>query len=98
MVSSKIFKKENGDRYEIKVKLSTDSYSKGFYWSIEVLYCLANKRKFIYLNCQDDWEYRKLDLDARDKYYKDFLLTHVPAEWIIEVQQDVINKLSKPIV
>ncbi len=98
MTSSKIFKKENGDKYEVKISLSTDSSCDGFYWNIRIYFCPAGKRKYIYLDCQDDWKYRELDHDAREKYYKDFLLTHIPAEWIIEVQQDILNKLSKPIV
>lgn len=99
MFSSKIFKKENSDRYEIRVRLSTDSSSNRFYWDIDVSYCPAGKRKFINLDCQCDWEYRKLDeSDARKKYYQDFLLTHIPAGWIIEVQQDILNELSKPII
>jgi len=98
MTSSKIFKKENGDKYEVKISLSTDSYSDEFYWNIRIYFCPADKSKYIYLDCQDDWKYREFNHDARKKYYKDFLLTHIPAEWIIEVQQDILNKLSKPIV
>lgn len=55
MTTSKIFKKENEDRYEVKLSLYTDSYSSRFHYDIQVYRCPAGKRKFICLNCQDDW-------------------------------------------
>ncbi|WP_347145965.1 hypothetical protein [Parabacteroides goldsteinii] len=52
----------------------------------------------IWLNCEDDWVYRNLNLEEREYYYKKFILSHVPAEWIIEVQQIIISILNKPII
>lgn len=37
-------------------------------------------------------------MNERGEYCKDFLLTHVPTEWITEVLQDILSKLSKPII
>lgn len=98
MIASKIFKKDNGDRYEIKIRLYTDGSSSRFNWDILVYHSPVGKRKFIHLNCQDDWQYRKLDMNEREDYYKQFLLSHIPAEWVIEVQREILEELSKPIL
>lgn len=98
MTTSKIFKKESGDRYEVKLSLYTDSYSSRFHWDISVYCCPAGKRKFVHLNCQDDWQYRKLDMREREEYYKQFLLSHIPAEWVTEVQREILEELSKPVL
>lgn len=98
MRSSKVFKKKNGDRYEVRLSLSTDSCSNKFYWDMIVLHCPKGKRTFKTLNCQDDWEYRKLDLEEGEKYYKRFILSHIPAEWINEVQLLILAELNKLII
>ncbi len=97
MKASAVYKKENGDRYEVEVSLTID-YSNRFYWQIKVSHCPKGKRKMIWLNCEDDWVYRNLNLKEREYYYKKFILSHVPAEWIIEVQQIIISILNKPII
>lgn len=37
-------------------------------------------------------------MDEREKYYKKFILSHIPAEWVAEVQMEIIKELSKPII
>lgn len=98
MRADKIFTNENGDRYKIIVALSTDSYGDKHFWDIIVYFCPKGKRKWLMLNCQDDHEYRALDLKERDNYYKKFILSHISANWITEVQQLIISALNKPIV
>lgn len=97
MKASSVYKKENGDRYEVEVSLTID-YSNRFYWKIKVSHCPKGKRKMIWLNCEDDFVYRNLNLEEREPYYKKFILSHVPAEWITEVQQIIISMLNKPII
>lgn len=98
MIVNKVFKKDNGDRYDIKIRLYTDYSNNRFYWDIDVYHSPAGKRKFIHLNCYDDWQYRKLDMKERGEYYKQFLLSHIPAEWVTEVQREILEELSKPIL
>lgn len=98
MTTSKIFKKENGDKYEIKVTLYTDSSSNRLCWGISAYHCPAGKRKYTRLNCQDDCKYRKLDINEKRAYYKQFLLSHIPVKWIAEIQQEILKELSKSIL
>lgn len=98
MRADKIFTKENGDRYKVMVALSTDSYRDKHFWDIIVYFCPKGKRKWLMLNCQDDHNYRILDMKERDIYYKKFILSRVSADWIAEVQQLIIKELNKPIV
>lgn len=97
MDTSKMFKKDNGDKYEVKVSLYTDGYQSRFHWSVDVFYCPAGKRKFSPLSCKEDWRYRKLSIKERDDYYSQFLLSNIPIEWITEVQQEILKELSSPI-
>jgi len=98
MRADKIFTKENGDRYKVLVALSVDSYGDKHFWDIIVYFCPKGKRKWSKVNCQDDYDYRVLDMKERDNYYKKFILSHIPSDWVVEVQQLIIKELSKSIV
>lgn len=98
MKASKEFKKENGDKYEVIVSLSASYSYKNYFWDIRIEYCPKGKRKKRRLTCEDDYKYRELDMDEREKYYKKFILSHIPAEWVTEVQMEIIKELSKPII
>lgn len=98
MRKSKVFKKDNGDKYEVYVSLSISYGYSSYFWDVFVDYCPKGKRKMERLSCADDHRYRELDIEERQEYYIKFILSHIPAEWVREVQMDIINELSKPII
>lgn len=98
MRKSKVFKKDNGDKYEVYVSLTISYGYSSYFWDVFVDYCPKGKRKMKRLSCGDDHEYRALDLEEREEYYKKFILSHISAEWVREVQMDIINELNKPII
>lgn len=37
-------------------------------------------------------------MKGREEYCKQFLLSYIPAEWVTEVQREILEELSKPIL
>lgn len=95
MRASKIFKKENGDKYKVELSLIVD-WSKQ-YWVLTLYHCPKGKRKMVVVNCDDDIDYKRLGPKGRNEYYQKFISSIVPDEWIEEVKQLLISELNKPI-
>lgn len=100
MEAEKIFKNKAECNYKIKIELWVDGSSDGYKWNVYLWKQEKGKRKWEEVNCYKDPEYIELLKKGgdREKYYLSFLLVHVPAFWIREVQGMIIRKLSKAVI
>lgn len=87
---SKVFKNASDFDYKVSVGLAVDTE---IIWVVTVHRKEKGTRNWEALDCRDKHEYQQLDAKDRDKYYKSFLLTHIPAFWIREVKGMVMKLL-----
>lgn len=89
----KIFKKEDGTRYEITIGMNTVSYLPGASWTLYCSKCLPGKRKFVSLNDINDYRYRAAE--NKDAYINNLILSEVDKSWIDEVKKLLIEEINK---
>jgi len=95
MRHEKIFKRPDGSKVMIVVRLNFDFYNreKGD-WSFDVAICKPNKRKFEDAVDTNGWEFRKLSLDNRVEFLKKENLKIVTKEEVLEVQLELWEKIK----
>lgn len=93
MIHEKIFKRENGDKVKIYVNFYTDRHDKPTY-NIHVYLCGKDKRKFVELYFDDDWNYRNLSMEERCNYRRNEMLKYVSNEEILDTTSELWNKFS----
>ena len=99
MKTERIYKKEDGSRYRITVSFHTNSYDPDFgIWNMEVCVCAPGKRKFEPVVDVDDYRYRCLSAEDRERFRRDKMMECIPEEWVRETQEEIIDKIRKMIM
>lgn len=95
MRHSKIFKAEDGTKYEIVVEVYS-SFSEKAINDMQVYVCEPGKRKFrvIAHRYSDEWEFRKLSTEQQHEYRKNAYMKVVKREWLEEVLDELLNKVK----
>ena len=85
-----------GDReYLVEVSLRNYSYGYDYVFRVGLNTRLRGNRKWTpFIDINDD-KYRHLDIAQRDDNRKTSILSEIPQEWIDEVKQMEIDRISK---
>lgn len=92
MKHEKIFKKEDGSKVSITVRVWLDGYRAAVY-NIDVSVCDAGKRKFRGIS-RDDYEYRSLSMPDRERAMTREYLKYVTAEELHAAKLELWEKLK----
>ncbi len=90
---SKIFKKENGDRYEVNCDF-TDSLNSPI-WNVTVFKCPKGKRKFVNISNVSDYRYDGLSLDEKKTKRIREYQKEIPWSWVEEVMDEMAAKIRE---
>lgn len=88
----KIFKRDDGTRYNIGVAFSVTTSNPIWYFS--VTRCLPNKRKFETFIDEDSYQYRMLRIEERKLSYKLEALNYITKDEILEVMNELHQSLK----
>ena len=94
MKHRKIFKDEDGSRYEIEIEIC-GSYSEKSINRMEVYKCEPGKRKFIPIASEysDDWRYRSMSTEDQKAYRKKMFKDVVKYSWFISTLDELLDKM-----
>ena len=90
----KKYAKENNE-YLVCVRLRNDNWYKDTTFAVSLYVRLKGKRKWTSFVDMNDYRYRKLEIKERTENRKLKITSEIPFEWIEEVKQMEIDRISK---
>ena len=81
--------------YLVSVSLCDGSYYHGFVFSVDLHTRPKGKRKWIPFIDINNYRYRQMGYNERDKQREELITNEIPIEWIDEVKQMEIENISK---
>ena len=81
--------------YLVRVSLCNGSHYHGFVFSVDLYTRPKGKRKWIQFIYVNNYRYRQLGYNERDKQREELIISEIPIEWIDEVKQMEIENISK---
>lgn len=81
--------------YLVRVSLCDGSYYHGFVFSVDLHTRPKGKRKWVQFIDVNNYRYRQLGYNERDKQREELIISEIPIEWIDEVKQMEIENISK---
>jgi len=96
MNHEKLLKRSDGSKIKIRVRF----WIRTIYpmYDVEVLICEPRKRTFYNVYSSDDWSYRKLSMEEREKYVYEKQLEHVTEDEIMEAKMEMWNILKPGLI
>lgn len=100
MKFKKLFKKEDGTRYELTLKITSSFGLDRMTVDYEVDKCPPGKRKFVCItDHMDDYSFRKLSLGERPSYKINKLKEeNIPDEWWKELISEALDEMKATMI
>ena len=94
MKTEKIFKAEDGSRYQVVVEVSDSSITRPRY-DVDVYVCAPRKRTFVDVSprYRDDWKWRQMSIEQQHQLRIKEIKNAVPKEWIEQVLTQLLDEI-----
>lgn len=93
MTHETILKREDGTKISIHISLWVDMKD-DCTWKVTVAICSPRKRSYSYVSKSDEYEWRRLSMEDREKATMLEYLKHVTAEEILSAKIDLWNAIK----
>lgn len=93
MTHETILKRADGTKISIHVSLYVDNRNDCI-WKVTVAICHPRKRSYSYVSKGDDYSWRRLSMEDREKATMAEYLKHVTAEEILAAKIDLWNAIK----